>query len=1006
MPKNLQAYKLGVTIDANAARALGALRDVDRQAGKTASSLGSVKNSASGMFSSLGSLAGGVATAVGTLTGGLLTSAITSTVGAVGGALKDAAMQGIAFNSRVEGATISLKRLLGTTEAATRHIEELKIAATQAPVGFSSLLKLDQLLQNVKFSAEGLPSLLRDASRGIALLAGPDDLEGRMERITAQLAQMSTKGKAQAEELNILAENLIPVYDLLANATGLSTRRLQELASKGALKGKETATLILQELAKESKKVGSEIDNSYGVLLSNIQDKQEQLAGKGTQRLFAATKEGMQALLSQSDAADKLAEGLDNATGKAIDFGKGVLESIRSGNFATAGLQMAEGVVSGVKSASGKLYDQGKAVANEVWTGIKQEAGINSPAENFKPLGLAMAEGVAVGIRSGEGIISETLNQIVEDAINAALSVTQRRSLSGLRKLTKAEPEFLAALKSGAEARGWDADSLLNLMALETAQTFRKDIRGGYKNQYTGLIQFGPAARKDVGLPLDTAAAQKHLASISATQQLDYVFKYLEQKERASGVKLDSLAKLYAAVGAGSVSRNDQTTVFRQGGFREGDFRSTRRISGAGYSANQPWDFNKDGQIQQWEFGAAASARLGAGEKFSVSGKAVEVRATRTAPLPVMIVDNRAVNAGTIHAGVGLVPFSDVTPAQLGGVSGSGVAAVNLPVGGPSLFKPAASNVVSLADYKTQTQAEARASITRRNDAPPLFADRNIGVADANGEPVQGRASQYATAGLKAAGDEAKDLGTGAFKQLGAGVGSMVQDFVLLGETGPAALKKITAQVLASLSAEAAVKSIYYLAEGFANLFTNPAKASGYFTAAAIMGGVAVAAGVGGRALAGKQDKGQISEEQRRQAQINNVASEGYAGNRFERREHGGNVYAGRSYLLGERRAEVVEFPANGYVHPSVNEYQRKRADLERTRAAFAGQSLDGFFGRHFTKLIAQLDAQFARLEAVKGDDVFLRVMDRNARAVARTTVNALDADDQLSSRLGRRIVA
>jgi hypothetical protein len=83
---------------------------------------------------------------------------------------------------------------------------------------------------------------------------------------------------------------------------------------------------------------------------------------------------------------------------------------------------------------------------------------------------------------------------------------------------------------------------------------------------------------------------------------------------------------------------------------------------------------------------------------------------------------------------------------------------------------------------------------------------------------------------------EMADMITGAFEQFTQGVGSAVEAWVLYGEAGPNAMRKMTAQVLASLAAQAAAKALFYTAEGIVALFLDPPLAGAFFTAAAIMG--------------------------------------------------------------------------------------------------------------------------------------------------------------------------
>lgn len=91
----------------------------------------------------------------------------------------------------------------------------------------------------------------------------------------------------------------------------------------------------------------------------------------------------------------------------------------------------------------------------------------------------------------------------------------------------------------------------------------------------------------------------------------------------------------------------------------------------------------------------------------------------------------------------------------------------------------------------------------------------------------------------------------GTFSQVADAIGQTVANWVLLGETGPAVMRKILAQALASLAAEAAVNAIKELALGFATLFFNPAESAAHFTAAGLWAAIGGVAAVAGRGVAG-----------------------------------------------------------------------------------------------------------------------------------------------------------
>lgn len=107
------------------------------------------------------------------------------------------------------------------------------------------------------------------------------------------------------------------------------------------------------------------------------------------------------------------------------------------------------------------------------------------------------------------------------------------------------------------------------------------------------------------------------------------------------------------------------------------------------------------------------------------------------------------------------------------------------------------------------------------------------------------------------AGTQLAGVLQGAFDGMVQGIGSLVENYVLLGETGPAALKKLLAATLAKVAGEAAVYAIYYTAMGLANLFFNPAQAAADFTAAAMFASIAGVAAIAGRGIAGDSFKPQ-----------------------------------------------------------------------------------------------------------------------------------------------------
>ena len=98
------------------------------------------------------------------------------------------------------------------------------------------------------------------------------------------------------------------------------------------------------------------------------------------------------------------------------------------------------------------------------------------------------------------------------------------------------------------------------------------------------------------------------------------------------------------------------------------------------------------------------------------------------------------------------------------------------------------------------------------------------------------------------------------FKQVAQGLGTLIQQWVLTGEVGPKAMRKLTASILAGLAAQAAVEALMELARGFKELaLGNPVSAALHFKAAAIFGVVAGTSAVAGRAVAGDSFRNESS---------------------------------------------------------------------------------------------------------------------------------------------------
>jgi hypothetical protein len=102
----------------------------------------------------------------------------------------------------------------------------------------------------------------------------------------------------------------------------------------------------------------------------------------------------------------------------------------------------------------------------------------------------------------------------------------------------KLTPEDKTAFIQTSKQLGLDPYEFGGLIQLESG--FRPNVWGGAGGQYRGLIQFGPGARKEVGLPSK---------EMTIAEQLPYVKKYFDQRGYKPGMGIE---KAYATVLVGN----------------------------------------------------------------------------------------------------------------------------------------------------------------------------------------------------------------------------------------------------------------------------------------------------------------------------------------------------------------------------------------------------------------------------------------------------------------------
>lgn len=232
--------------------------------------------------------------------------------GAIGGLVKTGALAlgaagvaaggfGLKTAASMEQAQIAFETMLGSADAAGVFLKDLQKFAAKTPFEFPELQTAASSLVSVGISADKVIPIM--TSLGNATSGMGTGSEG-VKRATVALQQMSAAGRITGEDLNQLRDAGIPVFDLLAAATGKSKEEVAQLAQTGKLGKKEMEQLF------------SALETGKGLeRFSGLMDKQStSLSG-----LFSTLKDNVTMSLSTmvTPAIPAIKRGLEGA-GSAI----------------------------------------------------------------------------------------------------------------------------------------------------------------------------------------------------------------------------------------------------------------------------------------------------------------------------------------------------------------------------------------------------------------------------------------------------------------------------------------------------------------------------------------------------------------------------------------------------------------------------------------------------------------------------------------------------------------
>lgn len=210
------------------------------------------EHSARGFSTTMVALGGAIAGALAGLQLGRMTGEFVASITNTGAAFEEMGVR--------------LKALEGSSEGAEKALDWITDFATRTPLELAEVVDSYALMRT--YGLDPTNGALQAVTDSMAATGGG---AAKLNGVITGLGQAWTKQKLQGEEIMQLLERGIPVWDMLAKATGKSVPELQKLSSAGKLGRKEIA-LLIDQIGAKYQGASEEYAKTFAGITSNLKD--------------------------------------------------------------------------------------------------------------------------------------------------------------------------------------------------------------------------------------------------------------------------------------------------------------------------------------------------------------------------------------------------------------------------------------------------------------------------------------------------------------------------------------------------------------------------------------------------------------------------------------------------------------------------------------------------------------------------------------------------------------
>lgn len=198
--------------------------------------------------------------------------------------------KGIEVNADIEQAHIAFTTLLHDTQKANEMINELRHLAVISPFDFDGLQTGAKLLLAMGIDAKNVIPYMYKIGDAVAAVGGNQET---LERVARAIAQINAKGKLSAEEMNQLAENGIPAWQILSDKMHKSVDELMKMDKKGELLAKDVIPALIEGMGDRFGGAMQRASKTFSGMLATIKDDADIVLGKLFEPLFNGLKKVM-----------------------------------------------------------------------------------------------------------------------------------------------------------------------------------------------------------------------------------------------------------------------------------------------------------------------------------------------------------------------------------------------------------------------------------------------------------------------------------------------------------------------------------------------------------------------------------------------------------------------------------------------------------------------------------------------------------------------------------------